>query len=245
MVRASDYYKYRTNTKVSKRKTKSGTMKSVPSYKLRQQKGLQFRDYSYLLLVVLVVIGLVNRSVDVVSKLEPVQTAQAAVQSTITPTPNISFLSFPTPKPTPQIKVVERVDERVEMLRDYLISKSSPFANHAQLIVDEADKYDTGWTQIVAIAGKESSFGRHIAPGSFNAWGIMRFDIVNGQRVRSIRHFKSWEEGIKYATQLLGESYKWNQNKAIQQKYCPDFECASNWTDTVTQTTREILSINE
>ncbi len=62
-------------------------------------------------------------------------------------------------------------DTRIKKVYDYLVSKNSPLADYAELIVKEADKNDISWTLVVAISGKESSFGTVIKPDSHNAWG--------------------------------------------------------------------------
>lgn len=128
-------------------------------------------------------------------------------------------------------------DERIAKLRTYLTEKGSPLAGHSALIIQEADKKDIPWTLIASIAGKESGFGKNIKPGSFNAWGIMSW---NSEGVRSIRTFRSWEEGIQYASSLMSENYRVNMNSAIQAKYCPSFECSNTWVSTVTQFQKEI-----
>lgn len=131
----------------------------------------------------------------------------------------------------------ENPDTRVEQLRVYLEGKKSPLTPYAQLIVWEANKNDIPWTLIVAISGKESSFGHALPPGSHNAWGIMAWDKAG---VRSVRRFASWEEGIKFTSQLLGENYRENMNRGIQVKYCPDFECSDTWVQHVTQFQEQI-----
>lgn len=237
MVRASDYYKYPPKTRILKRQKKSATIKNVPSYKLKKQSGLKFKDYVYLTVVLLIVAGVFGRMYTKASQLEPVQTAQAAVTATLAPSPNISFLSVPTPQPTPQVKYVERIDERVTALTEFLKKNDSPLAAYADLIVEQSDKYGIDWTLSVSIARKESSLCQFIKPGSHNCWGI--------GGASNFFYFSSWEEGIKYHIRLLGENYKWNANKAIQQKYCPDVECHSNWTDQVTATSNEILAMKK
>lgn len=128
-------------------------------------------------------------------------------------------------------------DERIAKLRTYLTEKGSPLAGHSALIIAQADAHDIPWTLITSIAGKESGFGKNIKPGSYNAWGIMTW---NSEGVRSIRTFRSWEEGIQYASSLINENYRVNMNSAIQTKYCPVSECSDTWTQQVTLFQEEI-----
>jgi hypothetical protein len=151
----------------------------------------------------------------------------------IPPVVIVKAAAIPSPTPTPTPKE----DERIRKLRTYLSSKHSPLAEYASLIVSEADKNDIGWTKVAAISGKESSYGKRIPGGSYNAWGI------GGS---SFHYFSSWEEGIRYVSRMLGEKYKWNENKGIQAKYCPDSDgCAKDWTNTVTQFSFDILYTEE
>jgi len=126
---------------------------------------------------------------------------------------------------------------RVEKLETYLKENNSPLADYADYIVEMADKYDISYTLSVAIALKESSLETAGDTTDFNAWGIMTWDL-NGKR--SIRKFTSWKESIKYHTALISNSYRVNMNKAIQEKYCPSFECSDSWVAHVTGAQKEI-----
>jgi hypothetical protein len=128
-------------------------------------------------------------------------------------------------------------DVRVEKVYTFLQSKHSPLAQYADLIVSEADKNDIPWTLVPAISGKESSFGVAIKPGSHNGWGIMAWDKAG---TRFIRSFSSWEEAIKFESELLARDYRANMYRGIQAKYCPDFECSNTWVANVTGFSEEI-----
>lgn len=128
-------------------------------------------------------------------------------------------------------------DTRVQKLYDFLRQKESPLSSHAQLIVDLSDEHDLPYTLIVAIAGKESSFGHAIKEGSHNAWGVMGWD-ANGKR--HIRNFSSWEEGIRFEARLLDENYRDKMARGIQETYCPSFECSDTWVSTVAGFQEEI-----
>ena len=146
-----------------------------------------------------------------------------------------------SPTPTPQNKVEVKVSPtpatREEKLQSYLEAKNSPLAKHADYIVAQADEYDIPWTLVAAISGKESSFGTVIKEDSYNAWGVMAWDKQGNRHIRS---FDNWEKGIHFVTVLLSENYRHNMNSAIQEKYCPSFECSDTWTVNVTTFQEEI-----
>ena len=184
-----------------------------------------FKDAVYIMFFFLVVAGLVKQIFPVLDK---VKTEIITAISTPIAQAKVK-LAVVTPAP------IYYIDERSETLTTFLQTKNSPLAPFANLIVEEADKYDIGWTKIAAISGKESGYGIHMPEGSHNAWGIGGNQFM---------YFESWEKGIKYVSWLIGTSYKWNENKGIQQKYCPDSDgCASDWAQTVTAFTHEILAI--
>jgi hypothetical protein len=115
--------------------------------------------------------------------------------------------------------VVSGSDARISIVTDYLRSYNSPMASAAPAFVNVADKYDLDWRLLVAIAGKESSFGKYIPPGSYNAWG---WGIPTGAQ-RGIG-FGSWEEGIETVgrglrTQYFNKGY--DTLMKIESRYTP------------------------
>lgn len=135
-----------------------------------------------------------------------------------------------TPIATPTIAFA---DPRVDKLTTMLEEKGSPLAPYATLIIEQADKYDIGWTRLYAISGIESSFGKQIKEDSHNAWGI------GGDT--DFMYFDSWEEGIIFTSRMLGKHYSWNANKGIQSKYCPTDTCDEVWAERVTEFSQEVL----
>ena len=115
--------------------------------------------------------------------------------------------------------IVAGSDERVSIIRGYLEYRQSPMVNAAPAFVSVADKYDLDWRLLVAMAGKESSFGKYIPTGSYNAWG---WGIWTGQQ--SGIGFSSWEEGIESVGHGLRKHY-FNQGYdtllEIESKYTP------------------------
>ncbi len=88
-------------------------------------------------------------------------------------------------------------NEKIIKLTSFLKEKKSPLTPYARILVEEAEKNDLDWRLVPAIAGVESSFGKFIPEGSYNAYGW-----ANGNYF-----FSSWEEGIKIVTQTLNEKY--------------------------------------
>lgn len=93
--------------------------------------------------------------------------------------------------------VVAEKDLRIEKLKRFLVSYNSPLTSYASEFVKVADKYNLDWKLIPAITGVESTFGKAIPYGSYNAYGW-----VNGAY-----YFASWEESIEIVGKSLRENY--------------------------------------
>lgn len=146
------------------------------------------------------------------------------------PTESVSFIPlehsnsslFAAAPPRTQVlgdSLVAGTDARVSIIADYLTSHNSPMVSAAPAFVAVADKYDLDWRLLVAIAGKESSFGKYIPPGSYNAWG---WGIWTGQQ--SGIGFSSWEEGIEAVGYGLRTHYfnkGYDTLMKIESKYTP------------------------
>ncbi len=100
------------------------------------------------------------------------------------------------------ITVQKKPDIRAKVLENYLESVQSPMAPYAEVFVREADKYELDWRLVPAIAGLESSFGKYIPAGSYNAFG---WGIFTGKT--SGKTFQSWEDAISTVSQGLKEKY--------------------------------------
>ena len=66
------------------------------------------------------------------------------------------------------------IDYRVVSLKRFFEKYDSPLADYAEKFVKEADKYNLDWRLVPAISGVESTFGKRIPYGSFNAYGFIR-----------------------------------------------------------------------
>lgn len=92
---------------------------------------------------------------------------------------------------------IKKPDERIGKLRLFLASYDSPLENYAADFVTIADKYSVDWKLVTAITGVESTFGRFIPTGSYNAYGW-----ANGNF-----YFKDWPSSIEIVTKTLKEKY--------------------------------------
>lgn len=102
----------------------------------------------------------------------------------------------------PMAMVIAAPDARVEQLEAYLTSMNSPMVDSAEHFVDEADRLDMDWKLVAAIAGVESTFGKHIPRNSYNAWGWGVFTGTNDGI-----HFDSWNDGITQVSEGLRYKY--------------------------------------
>jgi len=95
-------------------------------------------------------------------------------------------------------EATEVEDSRVTQLAAYLESHNSPLAPYSKVFVEKADEYGLpDWKLVPAIAGVESTFGKAIPKGSYNAYGW-----ANGKY-----SFESWEESIDVVSKTLKEKY--------------------------------------
>lgn len=93
-------------------------------------------------------------------------------------------------------------DERVEILKRTLEYYRSPLLPYAEHFILEADRFELDWRLVAAISGVESTFGKHIPPGSYNAWG---WGIPTG--AQSGIAFSDWKKGISTVSSGLRKDY--------------------------------------
>lgn len=106
--------------------------------------------------------------------------------------------------------IPEPVDMRAVKLRTYLKSHNSPIADQAEAFVAQADRHKLDWKLVAAIAGTESTFGKRIPRGSYNAWG---WGIPTGSQ--SGLGFNDWEHGISTVSEGLAKNYYGRGAKTI------------------------------
>ncbi len=89
------------------------------------------------------------------------------------------------------------LDTRTKAIRNVFKKYNSPLTDQAVFYVKYADEFGVDWRLLPSIAGLESTFGRFLMPGSYNAYGW------GGGYI----YFESWEEGIKVINKTLRENY--------------------------------------
>lgn len=103
-------------------------------------------------------------------------------------------------KAVPDEIVAKQFDPRAQILADYFASYNSPLQYQAQDFIDASDTYNVDWKLVPAIAGVESTFGKHIPNGTYNGWG---WGVYGNQALG----FKSWRDGIFTVTEGLRKNY--------------------------------------
>ena len=98
--------------------------------------------------------------------------------------------------------VVKAEDQRVTHLKKFLETHGSPMSESADHFVAEADRLGLDWKLVAAIAGVESTFGKHIPANSYNGWG---WGVFTGQSDGI--HFKDWNDGITKVSEGLKYRY--------------------------------------
>ena len=93
-------------------------------------------------------------------------------------------------------------DARIARLQAFLNSYDSPLAGEAATFIQEADKNGLDWKLVAAIAGVESTFGKEIPTGSYNAWG---WGVFTG--ATDGVHFNGWADGIAQVSEGLRTNY--------------------------------------
>ncbi len=116
---------------------------------------------------------------------------------------------FVVTNPTSEQIESKKLDKQAEILQKYLEKFDSPMQYHAQDFIDAAREYNLDPKLLPAIAGVESTFGKHI-PGGYNAYG---WAIYNSS---SRFGFKSWRDGMFIVAKGLREGYL---NKGLTDPY--------------------------
>lgn len=127
-------------------------------------------------------------------------------------------------------------DERIDQLRAYLTMHNSPLAGEAAHFIAEADRLDLDWKLVAAIAGTESTFGKHVPGGSYNAWG---WGIPTG--AQSGIAFATWKDGITTVSE--GLKYRYVNRGAVSVEQIGRIYAASpRWAGNVRFFLNEIAS---
>jgi len=114
----------------------------------------------------------------------------------------------------PEKSYVIKKEARVEKLESFLKDFDSPMSKYSFEFIYIADKYNIDWRLLAAISGVESTFGKHMINGTYNAYGW------GGGVIK----FTSWEDSIETVSKALSEKYYsrgLNTPKKISPVYCP------------------------
>jgi hypothetical protein len=131
-----------------------------------------------------------------------------------------------------QTENVAPVDLRKQILRAYLAKYKSEMQYSADDFVEAADESELDYKLVAAIAGVESTFGKHVPGGtdprysSYNAWG---WGVYGTQAI----YFKSWKEGIYTVSRGLRKNYV---NKGYTDPYSMNkiYAASPTWGSKVT-----------
>lgn len=118
------------------------------------------------------------------------------------------------------------LDNRSEVLRNFLIQYDSPLSGEAESFIKYADKYELDWRLVASIAGLESTFGKHIPYNSYNGWG---WGVYGDNVIR----FNSWSEGIETISQGLRERYLKDKPESDPYFIGPTYAASPTWAERV------------
>ena len=127
-----------------------------------------------------------------------------------------------------------QLDNRVEKLTAFLEKYDSLLTSYAPDFIEMADKYQIDWKLLPAITGVESTFGKQIPSGSYNAYGW------NNGNYR----FQSWEDSLEIVSKALREKY-YNRGLDNPYKIGPVYAPpSSTWAGKVSRFMNEIEGYN-
>ena len=118
---------------------------------------------------------------------------------------------------------IEGGDSKGALVNKFLSENNSPMTQSSNTFIKAAEKYNLDWRLLPAIAFTESTLGKKIPFGTFNAFGWGTVD--NTTRGTD---FESWDEAIFTVAKGLREDY-YNQGlttlESINTRYAGD----KNW----------------
>ena len=122
----------------------------------------------------------------------------------------------------PDIKLA---DGRSAALKRYLRKIDSPLFDHADLLVEEADKYGYDYKLLVAIALQESTGCKFSPDDSYNCWGWG----IYGDKITK---FSSYDDAIRTVSKGIKEHYidkGYVTTEDIMSKYTPSSDGSWAW----------------
>ena len=108
----------------------------------------------------------------------------------------------------------EKTDYRTETLKKFFNQYDSVLAPYAGDFVKYADENGLDWRLLPAISGVESTFGKQMISGTYNAYGW----------AGGLYRFASWEDSIAVISKSLKEDYLEKGAPSFSQvarRYCP------------------------
>ncbi|MDQ3099737.1 MAG: hypothetical protein M3Q44_08405 [bacterium] len=172
-----------------------------------------FRVSTAVLIAVTASVGVqkqpVPPSVVLSAQIEAIPSSEVTKEATSSQAQSLAVVAIQAPSPIaeetpiPEAQLISEEEKQNEKntkvlkLQKFLSSYNSPMAGNAQDFVEAAEQYNLDWKLVPAIAGVESTFGKHLIPGSHNAYGW------GGGKIR----FESWREGIYTISKGLAEKY--------------------------------------
>lgn len=103
-------------------------------------------------------------------------------------------------------------DTRAIQMHEVLVAYKSPMVGLENVMIATSDKYHLDWTFMAAVAGTESSFGRHMPANCINPYG---WGIYGDNRIC----FKSYEDAIEVVASGLSTKYNTTSVNSIARTY--------------------------
>jgi len=114
-----------------------------------------------------------------------------ASQKLISPLPVLAYSPSPTPTPS--------IDPRIEKVERFLKKYNSPMASEAKTFVIAGDVFKIDYKLLVAMAGVESTFGKHTPScAPFNPFGWKSYSSPCG-----FYRFQDFKESINHVAQRI------------------------------------------
>jgi hypothetical protein len=101
--------------------------------------------------------------------------------------------------------IEQQPDTRAQDIDDYFHKRGMPLEGYGKKFVEAADRNNIDWRLLPAISVKESTGGKFLIPGSYNAFGWGSGSVK----------FKSYDEAIDYITNKFGTG-KYYAGKSVE-----------------------------
>jgi hypothetical protein len=130
------------------------------------------------------------------------------------------------------IKQENKNINEIKRVQLFLQKYNSPLQASAKDFIEAAKTYKIDYKVLVGIAGVESGFCKHPAPGTaYNCWGFRSYSSPSGWW-----RFASYREGIFKVAKTLGtdRTYQaFQRSGKISELACPYNNCSEDWTQSI------------